>query len=175
MPDRLCTVCARPLEGKQRKYCCRTCAAQPRSDTQTEKQPLQSRYGGWVDPQMYLAEVLCERKARALGKTLPVRFWVSAEWRPYFSHQLHLIRRLSRLYSLEAVKRVLKSVQFKQVYSLAPTWVEKAVMMTQRVVASEPPRRVVPTTPIPPPPAAPCRPPEAFVPKQSALSKLRDL
>ena len=131
----------------------------------------------------YLAEIMCDRRAREMKKTLPPQFWKVKPWDATFRQQAAAANRLFRLLDPDkagtgpaAVSRFLKSERGKKVYSLAGAWVVPLVEACHRAVLAET-ARPAPTTEQgrSPPPALATGPRPAFVMKRSELSKLEGL
>jgi hypothetical protein len=80
-----------------------------------------SRYSPdkFVREDQYIIELVCENKAKSLGKDLPVKFWLLPEWSGFFRSQLRRCKGLIENYSSEAVIRALKETRC---YSLHAKW-----------------------------------------------------
>lgn len=65
----------------------------------------------------YLAELMCERRAKNLGVDLPTEFWrTSPLWKNYFFYQLKLAQSLTKSYTSTVILDSLN--EMKYVYSL---------------------------------------------------------
>lgn len=152
------------------------------ANTRSEKHPYPSRYGRsrWITAAQYLAELLCERRARQEKKSLPLQFWKVPPWDGVFRQQAAAANRLIRRLDPQrtgagekAIARFLRSDRGKGVYSLAGAWVVPLVEQAHRTVLLEA-AAGPPAGPEPPPPEpGPPRPP--LVTGQSTLSKLKGL
>ncbi len=80
-----------------------------------------SRYSPskFVREDQYIIELVCENKAKSLGKDLPVKFWQLPEWSGFFRSQLRTCKGLLQNYQSEAVIRALKETKC---YSLSAKW-----------------------------------------------------
>jgi hypothetical protein len=155
------------------------------ADTRTAASRYPSRQGGWVTASQFLAEMMCERQARAMKRTLPLQFWKVKPWGDVYRQQVVAANRLLRLLDPDktgtgpaAVLQFLKSERGKKVYSLAPAWVIPLVEAAHRAVLAELAREAARPAPEPPPAPTPplaTGPMPAFVRKESVLSKLEGL
>lgn len=77
-----------------------------------------SRYSNkYIALPQYLAELMCERRAKNLGVDLPEEFWrTSPLWKNYFFYQLKLATNLAKSYSSTTILDSLN--EMKYVYSL---------------------------------------------------------
>lgn len=102
----------------------------------SEKSNYPSRYSpsGWVTPQQYIAELLCEQKAKKFGTgELPIGFWSLQEWADYFKSQLRAISKLLKTYSAKAVIITIKE---KRLYTLRPAWVQEHIAAKEKSISS---------------------------------------
>lgn len=150
------------------------------ADQRTEKSPYQSRFGGgWIAPAQYLAESMCDRKARSQGKVLPLKFWEQDTWKREFLLQVRHVSGLLRLYSPDAIMRALRKPSAKRVYSFAAKWLdplfqaEQKIIDTQKAVAEKEAITVVEAEPETPIEQTGPRP--EFKRKSTTLDKLRAL
>lgn len=154
----------------------------PARRTAASKYP--SRYGKsrWVTAAQYLAEVMCERRARAEKKTLPPEFWKDEHWGNLYRQQVAAASRLIKRLDPEgtgsgaaAVSAFLKTERGKTCYSLMGAWVVPLVEVAHRAVvlrreAAPPVQEEAPREEV-----GQGGPREAFVAKKSILSKLEGL
>ncbi len=86
---------------------------------QTEKSPYKSRFGGgWISPDKYLAENMCDRMARSQNTTLPELFWREKHWANKFVLQVKHANDLLEKYDITAITAALRHPDGKRVYSL---------------------------------------------------------
>lgn len=146
-----------------------------------------SRYGKsrFVTAAQFLAEVMCERRARAEKKTLPPEFWKDAHWKKVYLQQVTAANRLIKRFDQQgkgtgaaAISAFLRSERGKACYSLLGAWVvplievaHKAAVFRQEVRQHESPASAVEEEGLP----LPAGPRQAFVGKQSVLQKLKRL
>jgi hypothetical protein len=147
-----------------------------------------SKYGKsrWVTAAQWLAELMCERRARAERKTLPPEFWKDGFWGAVYRQQVAAANRLMRRFDQDgsgtgaaAVSAFLRGERGRTCYSLAGAWVVPLVEAAHKAVAF---RRGGPApAPGPDPEPEPEPPPvvtgarTAFVPRRSTLNKLEGL
>ncbi len=180
--QRQCPACGGPLwkrEGEtpsayaKRKTCGPKCGAKLRKQTRSDDTRYESRFGGgWLNANQYLAEGMCDRIARKDGRSLPLRFWETKEWKEVFGYQLLLSSRLLKRFSAQVIIRALRKE--KRCWSLKAPFLLKTIQREHelwkqeklRLAAAEPP-------PLPPPVIEKPRP--GFVFEKSALAKLREL
>jgi hypothetical protein len=82
--------------------------------------------GAWLTNADKLAELMCERRAKIEGRTLPNRFWDDLRWCDDFRHQrilaISLMKRLDPRGTgsgMNAICRALGSKKGRESYSLA--------------------------------------------------------
>jgi hypothetical protein len=104
---------------------------------QTEKSKYPSRYSpdGFVTAAQYILELVCEKKARAEGKELPIKFWELKEWRQTFIMQLRKVHSLLKKYDERAIIRAINS-RYK-LYSILPKWFEQYIVEEQAKLDAE--------------------------------------
>jgi len=85
----------------------------------TEKCPYQSRYSdSYIRADQYIAELICEKKARCDGKDLPRKFWNLPEWSQFFKQHLRQIAKLLKKYEATTIIQALTSYEAGWKYSL---------------------------------------------------------
>lgn len=137
-----------------------------------------SRYGQkrMVTVAQYLAELMCERRAKQEKRNLPPQFWKNEVWKKIFVQQVISANKLlSRLdpdrtgIGARALSAFLRSDEGKGIYSLSPAWilplVEKMLVRVQPTTEEAP--AVFPAIPFDP------RPP--FVQQASVLARLNTI
>lgn len=85
-----------------------------------------------ISASQYIAEKMCERAAQKDGKSLPVRFWNTPEWKKTFLYQLRLANSLLKIYHPSAILAGIK--QFPKVYSLNNKSLDGAIQTKQRLL-----------------------------------------
>ena len=95
--------------------------------SESNKYPSRYSPGGWVRPDQYIAELMCERRARHLDKDLPVKFWNLQEWKGYFMYQLKLAQGLMKQYPAKAIVMALRDKKTYNLYSLKVKWFKPIV------------------------------------------------
>ncbi len=99
--------------------------------------------GNFVTPAQFVVETICELKARAEGKDLPIHFWELDEWRKFYRQQIPTAHQLLKYYSANAIVRVLKAPRNKNTYSLRAPWLveqfktEQAKLERENIGAGE--------------------------------------
>lgn len=98
----------------------RTCGCSKAKET---KRPWLSRYGGGeITSAQWLAEVMCERKALAERRKLPLRFWTVEPDASYFKQQLTHANRLLKRFPVAALLSALNDPDLKSCFSLGSAW-----------------------------------------------------
>tara|TARA_Y100001938_G_C7831399_1_gene301551 strand:+ start:54 stop:524 length:471 start_codon:yes stop_codon:yes gene_type:complete len=84
----------------------------------TEKTPYLSRYGGgYVRPDQWITEKLCEVIAKKKCIELPDKFWNLSKWGSLFRRQVQMASSLLVMYDAEAVYKSLKDKRLSNVRS----------------------------------------------------------
>ena len=84
----------------------------------TEKTPYLSTYGGgYVRPDQWITEKLCEVIAKKKCVELPDKFWNLPKWGPLFRRQVQMASSLLVMYDAEAVYKSLKDKRLSNVRS----------------------------------------------------------
>ena len=98
----------------------------------------------WVTASQHLAEVLCERRARAEGRTLPFWFWTKPYWADVYRRQVVAANRLIKRLDPDntgtgaaAILAFLRSEQGKTCYSLMGAWVVPLVQAAHKAILSK--------------------------------------
>lgn len=135
----------------------------------SEKSPFWShRTRGWVSAPQMLAELSCERQARAKGEPLPRRFWADPRWAREYKAAVTAATALLKSYPLPAVVAAVQSEECRDAYSLRSEWVtDRARREAERIARRK-------SLPPPPEPAGPGPTRPAFSTSPSPLSRLRD-
>ncbi len=153
--------------------------------SETNKYPSKFGVSRWVTAHQWLAEMMCERRARQEKKGLPLQFWRAQPWGGIFRQQAAAAYRLMKRVDPEmtgtgarAVSRFLRSEGGKRIYSLAGAFLVPLIEQQHRLVLLEEEQALrgpPPEAPVEPTVRPPEKPREAFVSKESTLSKLRGL
>lgn len=159
------------------------------ANKRSDKFPYPSKYGvsRWVSAAQFLAEIMCERRARQEKRVLPVSFWNKDEfWKSYFVQQVTAANRLMNRLDPEkkgtgakALSLFLRGDRGKTCTSLSPGWlvpiveeIHRGVVFRQEVpVPVEPKQEPAPQEEVV---VTKAEVREAFAPRQSVLSKLED-
>lgn len=148
------------------------------------KSNFKSRFapGEYVSAAQYLAENMCDRKARSKGTALPARFWKvdGSIWKREFLQQVRHANALLKAYSVEAIIRALRTKEGKRIYSFGATWLDPIIKAEQEALDRQKAAAEATAAATPPPltgdEVAPVEKPRpAFVPGASPLTKLRNL
>ena len=140
-----------------------------------------SRYGEkrMVTVAQYLAELMCERRAKQEKRNLPPQFWQNEIWKKIFLQQVvsanNLLKRLDPERTgvgAKALSAFLRSEQGKGIYSLSPAWILPLVEKMLPRVQIEPPTEPSCTAAFP---AIPFDPRPPLVKTPSVLSRLEKL
>ncbi len=79
------------------------------SKSQTPKSNFPSRYStGFISPQQFVVECLCELIAKQDRKKLPYKFWDLPEWNKIYRQHITVCNRLRRTYPIEVILETLK-------------------------------------------------------------------
>lgn len=147
------------------------------AEEQTEASRYQSKYGGgFITPQAYIVEMICERMAQKNKTTLPVKFWNTPKWKKIFLTQLLAATSLLKIYSAPAIIAGLK--RSYQTYSLHAKWLDDIFKEEQTKLDIIEVKKKMTPQPLPAEqPAEPIveKPRESFTNTQSTIKKLRDL
>jgi hypothetical protein len=143
----------------------------------TDKSPYQSLYspGTWITGGQWLAEKMCERRARKEKTGLPARFWELPQWKRTFAQQARLAAKLLQEFSVAAVLAALKAPDGKLVYSFGAGWFADVVRAEQARLARAGGAVEAPEPEIDGPVAVPPLSPAPPVRPQGPLSKLAKL
>ena len=106
----------------------------------TSKSNYPSRYspGGWVSAPQYITEFVCEKKAQADRKELPIKFWEIDEWKKYFRYQITIANQLLKDFSEEAVMAALRDNRCWKTYSLRSPFLQGIIKEKQASVKERP-------------------------------------
>lgn len=106
----------------------------------TPKSNYPSRYspGGWVSAPQYITEFVCEKKAQADRKELPIKFWEIDEWKKYFRYQITIANQLLKDFSEEAVMAALRDNRCWKTYSLRSPFLQGIIKEKQASVKERP-------------------------------------
>ena len=105
--------------------------------SKTNCYPSKYSPGNFVTPSQFVVETICEVKARAEGKDLPIHFWELEEWRKFFRQQIPTANQLVKKYSAQAIVRVLKASRNKNTWSLRAPWLEEQFATEQKQLEKE--------------------------------------
>ena len=86
----------------------------------TSKKRYPSRYSPHkeVTPAQYIAELICEKRARFLDKELPLKFWELDEWKKFYKYQITLAYTLLQKYTDSIIVAALMDSRTYKTYSL---------------------------------------------------------
>ncbi len=116
------------------------------------------------------------RQARSKKLTLPMFFWNIEKWKRQFLLQIRQANSLLKLYSYQAILRALRTYEGKKVFSLGAPFLDPLIKAEQEKLDRDKQRIVeTPAPPVEHVHTEPQAPRPAFVPKQNALSKLKEL
>lgn len=98
--------------------------------SKTAKCPYLSSYGGgYVRPDQWLTEKLCEVVARQQSKELPDKFWKHPNWSAFFRRQTQIAASLLNVFNAEAIAAVLADTKLKirsfQAFNMVPFLYQK--------------------------------------------------
>lgn len=80
--------------------------------------PSKYSNGKMVSEAQYIAEFICERKAKKLKVDLHYRFWLSKEWEKEYKGQIAAAHKLLKKYDCKSIIKALNSTQGIKIYSL---------------------------------------------------------
>lgn len=69
-------------------------------------------------PSVYLAKVMCERKAKSEKRYLPPQFWNTPEWKILFKRQIIAANSLLKVYPFEVIKAAIFHKKNTWIWSL---------------------------------------------------------
>ena len=87
-----------------------------------------------VSPAQYIAEIICEMKAKKFNKDLHYRFWTNKEWASFYRNQIGTANLLLIKYSDVAIVRALRNTKAKGIYSLRAPHLEPIIQYEQHIV-----------------------------------------
>lgn len=96
---------------------------------------MKSRYNATreITPAQYIAEVMCERRAKSLDTELPDRFWELPEWRKFFVYQVMIANSFVKKYGKSRTLVAIVRKVDKRLWSLKHPAVERAISNTTEV------------------------------------------
>ena len=115
----------------------------------------QSRFSpSEITAAQYLAEIMCERRARSLNRELPQGFWKFPEWAGFYKYQITLAYKLINEHGEKKVVKALQDPRTKQTFSLRSPFLRKIIDETSIATGKPPvapknPRFKRPTKPTP--------------------------
>jgi hypothetical protein len=109
----------------------------PKQRTTKSNYPSLYSPQGWVTAAQYIIEVICEHKAKAEGRDLPVRFWLNEQWAKYYKMQLRACHKLLKQFDEKAIIRALKDPRSKKTYSLMAPWLVNIIVEKQALLNQE--------------------------------------
>lgn len=100
----------------------------------SEKYESHYSHGKQITPAQYIAEIMCEKKAKLQGKDLPQKFWTIKPWEAYFRMQVTMANRLLKKWSDVAIVRALRSQAAFNIYSLGAPHLVDIIRSEQTIV-----------------------------------------
>ena len=82
------------------------------------KYPSKYSNGKEVSAAQYITELICEKRAKSLGKDLHYRFWLNKEWSLYYRNQIASANSLLKKYNEISIIRGLNNTKAYNIYSL---------------------------------------------------------
>lgn len=80
--------------------------------------PSKYSNGKMISAAQYIAEFICERKAKKQKTDLHYRFWLSKEWEKEYKGQIAAAHKLLKIYDCKSIIDGLNSIQGLKIYSL---------------------------------------------------------
>ena len=79
----------------------------------------QSKYNGGVPtkPAQYLTDIMCEREAVKLGRSLFLKYWQDPFWKNKYAQHIIAVSGLLKIYSVQAIENALKRKDGKWILS----------------------------------------------------------
>lgn len=115
----------RPTETKSAFLSRKTCGCKKTKvgDTPTEKKPYLSRYGGgYIGASQWLAETMCERRAKFERRNLELRFWDKEPDGSFFMAQVRAASGLLKRFPIALIIEALNMPESSNCYSLGAGW-----------------------------------------------------
>jgi len=108
-------------------------------EAQTKLSRYTSRYSPkkFVTAAQYILELICEHKAHAEERDLPIQFWNLPEWEKYYKTQLRKCHALLKKYDEKAIIGALKDKAGCKIYSLHAKWLEPIIQAHQKDVENK--------------------------------------
>lgn len=104
---------------------------------QTDKRRYLSKYSGeekFVNAAQFIAEIVCEKKARAAKKDLPIKFWNLQEWKAEYRKQLNMAYRLLKTFSAAAILNALRHTNAFAIGSLGNPRLKPIIEQEQQIL-----------------------------------------
>jgi len=100
--------------------------------------PSKYSNGKTVSAAQYIAELICERKAKKQKKDLHYRFWLSEEWEKEYKGQIAAAHKLLKKYDAASIVEALNSSQGVKIYSLRAPHLEGIISKVSESRAKRP-------------------------------------
>lgn len=100
--------------------------------------PSKYSNGKTVSAAQYIAELICERKAKKQKKDLHYRFWLSEEWEKEYKGQIAAAHKLLKKYDAAAIIEALNSIQGIKIYSLRAPHLDDIILKVSESRAKRP-------------------------------------
>lgn len=100
--------------------------------------PSKYSNGKTVSAAQYIAELICERKAKKQKKDLHYRFWLSKEWEKEYKGQIAAAHKLLKKYDPATIVEALNSSQGIKIYSLRAPYLEDIISKVSESRAKRP-------------------------------------
>lgn len=124
-----------------------------KNNESSETRRYESKYspGKFITGAQWLAELMCERKARHNKKDLPPFFWKDKEWSKFLVHQVVVANRLFKAFPEKAIGRALRRKELSLVWSLADKRVRPIIKDEEKKLKFELEQQKVEQESVPPP------------------------
>lgn len=100
--------------------------------------PSKYSNGKTVSAAQYIAELICERKAKKQKKDLHYRFWLSDEWEKEYKGQIAAAHKLLKKYDAATIVEALNSTHGIKIYSLRAPHLDDIILRTSELRSKRP-------------------------------------
>lgn len=90
-----------------------------------------------VSAAQYIAELICEKKAKLNKQDLHYRFWLNKEWSAFYKNQIATANKLVKKYNPVAIVKALQDAKTNNTYSLRAPMLVPIIEKHQAILASQ--------------------------------------
>jgi hypothetical protein len=90
-----------------------------------------------VSAAQYIAELICEKKAKLDKKDLHYKFWLNKEWSKFYRNQIGTANLLVKKYNPIAIVKALQDNRTSKTYSLRAPFLKPIIEEHQKILESQ--------------------------------------